>query len=118
MKTVMLAVGIGGAVLAAGLSVATPAQAACTVANPNWGLPTNVQQWIGNSSDATVRAAHAAGRCEIKSTLHKSGSECITGKGNNHVTVEVTTQNGVVLPRFHVFDYTITVQNVVRQCTT
>ena len=118
MKTVMLAVGIGGAVLAAGLSVAAPANAACSVANPNWGLPANVQQWIANASLQELRNGYTAGRCEIKSTLHKSGDDCIDGSGNNHVVVEVWNRNNQVLPRFHVFDYTININGTVRQCAT
>ena len=118
MKKTISSAGLGILALFAGLSLASPAEAACTVANPNWGLPANVQQWIANSSNATVRAAHAAGRCEIKSTLHQSGTACLQGQGNNHVTVEVRTANGVTLPRFHVFNYTTNVNGTVRQCTT
>lgn len=118
MKPMTFAYAIGAATLALGLSVATPAQAACSVANQNWGLPTNVQQWIANASLQELRNGYTAGRCEIKSTLHKSGSECIAGSGNNHVVVEVWNRNNQVLPRFHVFDYTITINNVVRQCAT
>lgn len=118
MKTSVVAFGFGALALAAGLIVPSPADAACTVANPNWGLPANVQQWIGNSSKQVVRDAHANNRCEIKSTLHQTGTDCIPGQGNNHVTVEVRTASGVVLPRFHVFDYTIDVNGTARQCTT
>lgn len=118
MKTSIRAFGVGAAVLSAGLSLSSPAEAACSVANPQWGLPANVQQWIANASLQELRNAYTAGRCEIKSTLHQSGSECINGSGNNHVAVEVWNRNNRILPRFHVFDYTININGTVRQCAT
>lgn len=118
MKTPLLAAGLGILTLAAGLSLSSPVLAACSVANPQWGLPANVQQWIANASLQELRNAYTAGRCEIKSTLHQSGDDCINGSGNNHVVVEVWNRNNQVLPRFHVFDYTININGTVRQCAT
>ena len=62
------------------------------------------------SSAAIVRNAYANNACLITAGLHPSGSECVPGRGNNHITVRV----GNVA--YHIFDYRIGPND--RFCTT
>ena len=62
------------------------------------------------SSAAVVRNAYANNACLITAGLHPSGSDCLPGRGNNHITVRVGNAT------YHVFDYTIGPNN--RYCTT